>query len=72
MEVCFMVFTPNADLIEKCLLLRFQDSLVETNHEFLTNLSLLELTTSIDTLLKYCKIPHEQVSDDEIEKYHES
>lgn len=72
MRVCFMVFTPHADLLEKCLLLRFKDSLVETNHEFLTTISLLELTTTIDTLLNYCKIPYEKVSDEEIHRYHES
>lgn len=72
MKICFMVFSPNADLIEKCMLLRFNEFRIEQNHEFLTDISLLELTTSIDTLLKYCKIPHEIVSMEEIHKYHES
>jgi hypothetical protein len=69
MKVCHMVFSPEASLIEKCMLLRFKDYLVENNHEFLSTISLLELITSIDTLVKYCKIPYTVVCGDEITKY---
>jgi len=71
MKIRFMVFTPKASLIEECMLSRFHDYLVENNHEFISNISLLELTTSVDTLLKYCKIPHQLVSEEEIGQYNE-
>lgn len=71
MKICFMVFSPKASLIEECMLLRFQDYLVENNHEFMSNISLLELTASVDTLLKYCKIPYQLVSTEDIITYNE-
>ncbi|NDE13727.1 KilA-N domain-containing protein [bacterium] len=71
MKVMYMVFSPDAALIEKCMLSRFRDFRVENNHEFLGGLSLLELTTSVDTLLKYCKIPYEPVEEKEIEAYND-
>jgi hypothetical protein len=69
MTVLYMVFSPDAALIERCMLSRFREFLVENNHEFLGSLSLLELTTSVDTLLKYCRIPHEPVDEKEIDLY---
>ncbi|NDE13724.1 hypothetical protein EBZ80_02210 [bacterium] len=72
MTVMYMVFSPKSEWIEESMLSRFHDSRVENNHEFISEVSVLELTTSVETLLRYCRIPHEVVPEEEIRRYNDS
>lgn len=47
------------------------DARIENNHEFLYDLSLLELTGSIDTICKYMKFNSNIISQVEINVYND-
>jgi len=71
MKILFIIFTNKAHLLEQCLLSRYDDARIENNHEFLYDLSLLELTGSIDTICKYLKFDSNIISQEEIDAYND-
>jgi hypothetical protein len=71
MRVCHMVFTPKSAWLEESMLMRYHDFRVQNNHEFIGEISLLELTGAVDTLLRYCHTPHQAVSAEEIALYND-
>jgi len=72
MKVLYIMYSSKAPLLEQCLLSRYQDYRVENNHEFLTEISLLDLTGSIDTICKFMKFDVQVVPESEIRAYHET
>jgi hypothetical protein len=71
MKVLFMIFSPRAQLIEENMLARYRDFRVEQNHEFLKELSLSELTGTVDTMVNFLRLPHQAVSAEEIALYND-
>jgi len=69
MRVLFMIFSPKSAWLEESVLLRYHNFRVENNHEFIGDISLSELTGFVDTLIGYCRVPHEVVSAEEIALY---
>lgn len=69
MKVLYVIYTSRAGILEQCLLSRYSDYRVESNHEFLSEISLLELTSSIDTICKFMKFDSSVVPEEEIEAY---
>jgi hypothetical protein len=72
LKVCYIVFTPDADLLERCMLLRFGPKKLENNHEFITDVSLAELTGSVHANLSLNNYEYTVCPDKEIEAYNES
>lgn len=71
MKVLFIIYSSKASLLEQCLLCRYSDYRVENNHEFLTEISLLELTGAIDTICKFMKFDFSIVPESEIRAYNQ-
>lgn len=69
MKVLYIIYTSKSSLLEQFILSRYSNYRAENNHEFLTEISLLELTSSIDTLCKSLKFDSNVVSEDEIDAY---
>jgi len=72
LKVCYIVFTPDADLLERCMLLRFGPKKLENNHEFITDVSLAELTGSVHANLSLNNYEYTVCPDAEIEAYNDS
>jgi hypothetical protein len=72
LKVCYIVFTPDADLLERCMLLRFGPKKVENNHEFITDVSLAELTGSVHANLSLNNYDYTICPDADIEAYNDS
>lgn len=72
MKVLYIIYTSKASLLEQCLLSRYSDYRVENNHEFLNELSLLDLTASIDTICKFMHFDSNIVPESDIIMYNES
>jgi len=71
MKVLYMIYSPRAQLIEENMLARYAEFRVETNHEFLKEISLLELTGTVDTLVNFFRLPSQPVPAEEIRQYNE-
>lgn len=72
LRLIYLVYTPDAYLVEQCMLKRFNSKKIENNHEFLTEINELELTSSVNTFIQYCNLEHKVVDIEEIKKYNES
>ena len=72
MKVLYIIYTSKASILEQCLLSRYSDYRVENNHEFLKDISLLDLTESINTLCKFMHFDSNIVPKPEITIYNES
>jgi hypothetical protein len=72
LKVCYIVFTPDADLLERCMLLRFRPKKIENNHEFITDISLAELTGSVHANLNLNNYEYTVCPDADIEAYNDS
>lgn len=72
MKVCHIVYCPKAFLIEQVVLQRFKNKTVELNHEFISEVSLSDLVSSVETIINFCNLEHQVVALDAIEAYNES
>ena len=67
----YIIYTPQYDLLEKCILLRFENKLIDLNHEFVDDLLLEDLYDGIKCIISSCGIQATFEEQTEIDKYNE-
>jgi len=67
----YIIYTPQYDLLEKCILLRFENKLIDLNHEFVDDLLLEDLYDGIKCIISSCGIQATFEEQQEIDKYNE-
>jgi hypothetical protein len=67
----YIIYTPQYDLLEKCILLRFENKLIDLNHEFVDDLLLEDLYDGIKSIISSCGIQVTFEEQTEIDKYNE-
>jgi hypothetical protein len=67
----YIIYTPHYDLLEKCILLRFENKLIDLNHEFVDDLLLEDLYDGIKSIISSCGIQATFEEQTEIDKYNE-
>jgi hypothetical protein len=67
----YIIYTPQYDLLEKCILQRFEDKRIDLNHEFVDDLSIEEIYDGIKCIISSCGIQATFEEQSEIDKYNE-
>jgi hypothetical protein len=67
----YIIYTPQYDLLEKCILQRFEDKRIDLNHEFVDDLSIEEIYDGIKCIITCCGIQATFEEQSEIDKYNE-
>ena len=67
----YIIYTPQYDLLEKCILQRFEHKLIDLNHEFVDDLSIEEIYDGIKCIITSCGIQSTFEEQSEIDKYNE-
>lgn len=68
----FLVFSPDANLIEQMMKKRFENNKTYSNHELILNVSIDDLIKSTEYIISLGRMPHTIISYEELEKYNES
>ena len=68
----FLVFSPDAYLIEQMMLKRFENDKTYCNHELILDIPIDDLIKSAECIINLGRIPHTIVSDEELEIYNKS
>jgi hypothetical protein len=67
----YIIYTPHYDLLEKCILVRFENKLIDLNHEFVDDLLLEDLYDGITSIISSCRFQATFEEQTEIDKYNE-
>lgn len=72
LKLHYLVYTPDAYLLEQNILTRYKIKKLEPNHEIIIDVPVNKLISCSNTLIKYLNLDYTIEDDSEIEKYNDS
>lgn len=71
-NLCYLVYSECASLIENIIKKKFEDFLLEANHEVVINIDINQLINSVETLITFVNFKCNIETTEEVEKYNNS